>query len=57
MAKVRLNSAGILTISGQLETAPVPQHVAVDEKAKPGSLTRTSDHPLIARDVEGSPTF
>jgi hypothetical protein len=31
MPKVRLDGACVLTIRSQLETAPVPQHVAVDE--------------------------
>jgi hypothetical protein len=57
MSKVRLDGAGVLTISGQLEAAPVSQHVAVDEKAKPGGLAGTSDHPLIARYAERCPTL
>jgi hypothetical protein len=57
MAKVRLDGTGVLTISGQPEAATVAQHVAVDEKAKPGYLAGTSDHPLIARSAERCPTF
>ena len=57
MAKVRLDGAGILTISGQLEAAPVPQHVAVDQKAKSRDLGSPSHHPLIARHTPRRPTF
>jgi hypothetical protein len=57
MAKVSLDGAGILTISCQFESAPVSQHVAVDENAKPGGPAGTSDHPLIARYAERCPTF
>jgi len=57
MPKVRLDGAGVLTISSQFEAAPMPQHMAVDAKAKLGRLTCTSNHPLIARDGERRPTF
>jgi hypothetical protein len=48
MAEIRLNSSGILTVSGKLEAAPVTQHVAVDQNAKPARFASTGYHPLIA---------
>ena len=41
MPEVSLDRAGILTICRQLEPAAVAQHVAMDQKTKPGSLAST----------------
>jgi hypothetical protein len=52
VAKVVLDSSGVLAVIGKLVPAAVPQHVAVDEKTKalqPHPLWR---HALIAANAQ-----
>jgi hypothetical protein len=57
VAKVGLDSAGVLAIRSKLEAAAVSQHVAVDQEAKRCSLAGASNHPLIACHAQGRATL
>ena len=57
VAQVRLDRASVLTIGSQLEATSMAQHMAVDQKAKPGGFAGTGNHPLIASHAQRRPTF
>ena len=52
MPEIGLDCSRILTIGGELEAAPMPQHVRMDQEAELGDHASTGDHPLIARHAE-----
>src|SRR5262245_36668250 len=57
VSEIGLDCTSVLPIGGKLEAAPVTQHVAVDQKAKPGGLASAGNHPLITCYAEQRPTF
>ena len=57
MAEVVLDRSGVLPVIGKLVTAAMPRHVAVDEKAEPGSLAGSGDHALVTGDTQWCPAL
>jgi hypothetical protein len=52
VAKVVLDSPRVLAVVGQLVAAAMTQHVAMNEKTKPGRLARPRNHTLVARHAQ-----
>jgi hypothetical protein len=57
VAKVVLDSPGVLAVIGKLVAAAMPQHVAVDQEPEPRSLTGPRNHALIAGYAQRRPAL
>jgi len=52
VAEIRLDGAGVVSVIGELVTAAVAQHVAVDQESELGGNPGPGHHPLIAGDAQ-----
>jgi hypothetical protein len=52
VTEIMLNCPRVVPIIGELVTAGMPQHVAVDRERETRGLAGTGNHPLIARNAQ-----